>query len=183
MEQNILDVKYVGQATATRLAEQGITTVAQLAATDVDALAAIPGIGATNAPLMLTSAQELLATPQADAEVSEVTELEVVAPIVADGEQVAEPVTDTVPEIETEIQQADGSAASNDAVVSESAGGEVSDKKAKKLAKQAKKAEKKAKKQAKKQAKEAKKAERKAAKKAAKKAKKAEKKAKKAAKE
>jgi len=173
MEQNILDVKYVGQATATRLAEQGITTVAQLAATDVDALAAIPGIGATNAPLMLTSAQELLAATQADAEVSEAAVLEVADPVVSDDEQVTEPAPDTEAEIETETQQADAAAAS----------GEVSDKKAKKLAKQAKKAEKKAKKQAKKQAKEAKKAERKAAKKAAKKAKKAEKKAKKAAKE
>ncbi len=170
MEQDISNVKYVGQATATRLAEHGITTIEQLAAMDVEVLAAIPGIGATTAPLMLASAQALLPTTANEAEAEEV------APIASTDEPVLA--------AETVLEEADDDV--SDDVFTEEESVEVSDKKAKKADKKAKKAlkkaAKKAAKKAKKQAKEAKKAERKAAKKADKKAKKAVKKAAKAAK-
>ena len=166
MEQDISNVKYVGQATATRLAEHGITTIEQLAAMDVEVLAAIPGIGATTAPLMLASAQALLPTTANEAEAGEV------APVTSTDEPVLA--------AETVLEEADDDV-SDDAFTEEESV-EVSDKKAKKADKKAKKALKKAAKKAKKQAKEAKKAERKAAKKADKKAKKAAKKAAKAAK-
>ena len=158
MEQDISNVKYVGQATQTRLAEHGITTIEQLAATDVEVLAAIPGIGATTAPLMLASAQALLPTT---------TDAVEIAPVA--------PADEPVSAVETAAEATTDEIVSDDALIEEEST-EVSTKKAKKAAKKAKKAEKKAAKKAKKQVKEAKKAERKAAKKAEKKAKKAAKK-------
>jgi vacuolar-type H+-ATPase subunit I/STV1 len=61
MEQDLANVKYVGPATIKRLAEHGISSVAQLATMSPDTLAALPGIGESTAPLIIVSAQELLA--------------------------------------------------------------------------------------------------------------------------
>ena len=61
MQQDLSRVKYVGPTTVKRLAEHGIITVEQLAALSNEELAAIPGVGKHTAPLILTSAQQLLA--------------------------------------------------------------------------------------------------------------------------
>ncbi|OQX01255.1 MAG: hypothetical protein BWK73_46715 [Thiothrix lacustris] len=152
MEQDLANVKYVGPATIKRLAEHGVTTIAQLAGMSVDALAALPGIGDNTAPLIIASAQELLAVPPA--EEAEIAAVE----------------TEVVDELAEEIP------AEYIVVVAEP---ELSKKDLKKAAKKAKKAVKKALKKAEKLEKETKKAARKAekkVKKAEKKAKKTQKK-------
>ena len=151
MEQDLANVKYVGPATIKRLAEHGVTTIAQLAGMSVDALAALPGIGDSTAPLIIASAQELLAAPSAPAEEAETVAV----------------TTEVVNVLAEEIP------AEYIVVVAEP---ELSKKDLKKAAKKAKKAVKKALKKAEKLEKETKKA----ARKAEKKAEKAEKKAKKA---
>jgi transcription termination factor NusA len=159
MEQDLSSVKYVGTATAARLAEHGITTLEQLAAMPLDDLVAIPGIGEHTAPLIHASAQDVLADTTVD--VTEVVDIEVVIPAeIVSAEELLE--ADDVQEAAAEVVELP----------------EKSAKKQKKLEKQVKKAEKKAAKKAKKLEKEAKKAARKTEKKAEKKAKKASKKAK-----
>ena len=57
MALELTDVKYVGPALVKRLAEKGINSVEQLAAMPVDELAAVPGVGAQTAPLILHNAK------------------------------------------------------------------------------------------------------------------------------
>ena len=63
MALTLTDVKYVGPTLVGRLAEMGISNVEQLAAMSVDALAAVSGVGAQTAPLILHNAQALLENP------------------------------------------------------------------------------------------------------------------------
>lgn len=174
MEQDLSSVKYVGPTTLTKLADAGITCVAQLAAMSAEELAAIPGIGEKNAPLMIASAQEILAqtpVPESPADAAEAM------PELVDAEEVPADDAETMQAdtLEDEIAPVEDLPA--DAI--EAAPVVLSDKKARKQAKKARKAEKKAAKKVKKLEKAAKKAARKADKKASKKAKKAAKKAKK----
>jgi hypothetical protein len=153
MEQDLANVKYVGPATIKRLAEHGITNVAELAAMSPDTLAALPGIGESTAPLIIASAQALLEVEDAPILLVEPEAVKMLA------EEVPAEYFVVTPEPE-----------------------ELSKKELKKAAKKAKKALKKELKKVEKQQKELKKAAKKAEKKAekAEKVEKTEKKAKKA---
>ncbi len=83
MNHQLSAVKYVGYTLARRLLRHGVSTVEQLAAMPVEALAAVPGFGLRLAPLVLASARELLGSAK-----SEVGEVSAVAP---------EPVTVNAP--------------------------------------------------------------------------------------
>ncbi|WP_040839604.1 helix-hairpin-helix domain-containing protein [Thiothrix nivea] len=145
MEQDIASVKYVGPATVKRLAEHGITTIEQLAAMPVEELAALSGIGENTAPLIIASAQSLLAQPE---EADDGQEAQVVDMIEDDVEAVAD-------------QEALGAEVVEE-TVAVGADSELSPKQKKKQVKKAKKVAKKAVKKAKKLEKEAKKAAKKA---------------------
>jgi transcription termination factor NusA len=166
MEQDLSNVKYVGPATINRLAEHGISSVEQLAAMSVEALAAIPGIGESTAPLIIASAQEILAPAIANIATDIEPESEPTE-VVADAEP-AEVADDLDPEFEVVTEE----------IIIEM--DSKPSKKQKKAAKKAKKALKKALKKAKKQEKKAEEAARKAEKKANKQAEKLAKQAKKA---
>ena len=160
MEQDLSNVKYVGPATIKRLAEHGVSSVAQLAEMSPETLAALPGIGDNTAPLIIASAQELLAETPAETPSDTVVAEEAVWLIESEtGEMLAEEIP------------ADYHVATPEP--------ELSKKELKKAAKKAKKALKKELKKAEKQQKALNKAAKKAEKKADK-AEKAEKKAKKA---
>ncbi|WP_020558471.1 helix-hairpin-helix domain-containing protein [Thiofilum flexile] len=60
MNKKITDVKYVGEAVATRLEAHGITTLEQLAQASLEQLKAVPGIGASTAEMMIADAKRLL---------------------------------------------------------------------------------------------------------------------------
>ncbi|MEB4591765.1 helix-hairpin-helix domain-containing protein [Candidatus Thiothrix sp. Deng01] len=178
MEQDLTAVKYVGPATAKRLAERGVATIGQLAAMPVGELAEVPGIGAGTAPLILASAQAILNPPALEDGVEEMLSADVVDIFAEDVEDTADqeaPVADMIEDdagglVSQEVLEA---------VIVAVAASPHAAKNTKKRAKKAKKAAKKAAKKTKKLEKETKKAIRKAEKKANKKAKKAAKKAKK----
>ena len=175
MDQDLSAVKYVGPASAKRMAEHGITSVKQLAAMTAEELAAVPGIGMSTAPLIIASARDVVgATRQQPASVAE-TALPAEDTVPA---QAVEPVPqkpgDDAVATQVETDTAEDAADTEESESSAAMTSELSPKDSKKLKKLAKKAKKKAKKQEK----EVKKAEKKAEKKAKKKAKKAARKAK-----
>ncbi|SEA26599.1 transcription termination factor NusA, C-terminal duplication [Desulfuromusa kysingii] len=60
MSNSILEVRGIGPSTATALTENGITTIAELAAKDVGQLAAIKGFSEIRAAQVITAAKALL---------------------------------------------------------------------------------------------------------------------------
>lgn len=197
MEQDLSAVKYVGPASARRLAAHGVTTVEQLAAMSVDELAAIPGIGANTAPLIIASAQEITNSAQEPLEQPQLSGGESEAPAKDDApllvdavdetpeEEVVEVIDSDEPEEQVEAHKAEIQVQENEGDSIEPVDSAVtpmpdlSSKAIKKLKKLAKRAKKKAKKQEKEAKKATRKAEKKAKKKALKESKKEKKKAKK----
>lgn len=164
MELEVVNVKYVGPATVKRLAEHGITSVQQLADMSVETLIALPGIGENTAPLIIASAQAMLAqSPQDDAIANIVLEDEVITPNTLSMDGAA---------IEVELVAAFERSLSTSILKKQA----KQEKKAKKAAKQAQKDLKKATKKAAKKAEKAAKKDEKAVRKAKKHEKKAKKK-------
>ena len=76
MATRITSVPGIGKATAFALSRHGLRSAEDLAAADVEVLAAVPGFGVSRAARAIESAQKLVGAPMASRDSSPVAEAE-----------------------------------------------------------------------------------------------------------